>query len=148
MLSLDDQVVRHIEQWPGDISWVAQRPQERQALLKELRGPRILMLERGCTRQDDEEVSGPPGVALPSEEGERFLSQGEDVCRLTTMQGDSYLNSEDMDDPSLICKLLEQGESFAAELLCSYILALIRCEESRSRECFRPHRCLTLLGSY
>ena len=76
------------------------------------------MLERGCTRQDDEEVSGPPGVAVPSEEGERFLSQGEDVCRLTTMQGDSYLNSEDMDDTFLIYELLEQGESLSAELFC------------------------------
>src|SRR5437588_1195432 len=148
MLPLDNQVVRHIEQWPGDISWVAQRPQERQALLKELRGPRILMLERGCTRQDDEEVSGPPGVAFPSEEGERFLSQREDMCRLTTMQGDSYLNSEDMDYTLLICELLEQGESFAAELLCSHIITLIRGEQSRRRERFRPHRRLTLLGGH
>jgi hypothetical protein len=86
------------------------------------------MLERGCTRQDDEEVRGPPGVAFSSEEGERFLSQGEDVCRLTTMQGDSYLNSEDMDDTLLICELLEQGESLSAELFCSYIITLIRGE--------------------
>src|SRR5205823_3893041 len=125
-------------QWPGDISWVAQRPQERQTLLKELRGPRILMLKRGRTRQDDEEVSGPPGIAIPSEEGERFLSQGEDLCRLATMQGDSYLYSEDMHDTPLICKVLEQSERFAAELLCSYIITLIRSEKSRSRECFRP----------
>src|SRR5689334_14633718 len=104
MFSLDDQVVRHVEQWPGDVSWIAQRPQERQALLKELRGPRILMLKRGRTCQDDEKVSGPPGVAIPSEEGERFFGQGENVCGLAAMQGHSYLYSEDMDDPLLICK--------------------------------------------
>src|SRR6185312_5155268 len=125
MFSLDNQVVRQVEQRPCNISWVAQLPQERQTLLKELRGPRILMLERGCTRQDDEEVRGPPGVSIPSEESERFLSQGEDVCRLTTMQGDSYLNSEDMDDTLLICELLEQGESLSTELFCSHIIALI-----------------------
>src|SRR5947209_17490682 len=106
MLFLDNQVVRQVEQRPCDISWVAQRPQEHQALLKELGGPRILILERGCTCQDDEEVSGPPGVSIPSEEGERFLSQGEDVCRLATMQGDPYLYSKGMDDPLLICTLL------------------------------------------
>src|SRR5579884_1471335 len=106
------------------------------------------MLKRGRTGQDDEKVRGPPGVALPSEEGERFLSQGTYMCGLTAMQGHSYLYSEDMDNPLLICKLLEQRERFAAELLCSYIIALICSEESRSRECFRPHRCLTLLRGH
>src|SRR5947209_6520735 len=145
MLSLDNQVMRYIEERPCYIAWVAQRPQECQALLKELRGLCILVLERGRTRQDDEEVRGPPGVAVPSEEGEGFLSQGAYMCRLAMMQGDTYLHCQDMDDTLLICKLLEQGESLAAELLCSYIIALIRSKESRSRKCLRPHRCLTFL---
>jgi hypothetical protein len=106
------------------------------------------MLKRGRTGQDDEKVRGPPWVAIPSEKGERFLSEGAYVCGLASMQGDSYLYSEDMDDPLLICKLLEQSQRFAAELLCSYIIALVCSQESRSRECFRPHRCLTLLRGH